>query len=237
MIEGKHINSAFDQDLERIQTQIMTIGGLVEHSIRLSREALVRLDNELAQQVIANDSAIDTLEEEINKTAVGIIAVRQPQAQDLRTVVAIMKISSSLERVGDYSKNIAKRIPAIIKSFPLTPESGSVKRLAKAVQAQIKNSLDAFIQRDAEMAHLVILSDSEIDQMYNSLFREYLTHMMEEPRSITASLHYLFIAKNLERIGDYATTLAEQTIYIVTGELPGEDRPKDDLTPFAGSDL
>ena len=237
MIESEHIHSAFDDDLESIEAQIMAIGGHVEGAIRRSRKALHGRDDDLAVKVVAGDTLIDKLDEQLNNATVGIIALWQPQAQDLRTVVAIMKISTSLERVGDLAKNIAKRTSAIVHLPPLEPAGGSVKRLSKAVQSQIKGSLDAFIQRDADKAREVILRDEEIDQMYNSLFREYLTHMMEDPRYITSAMHYLFIAKNLERIGDHATSVAEQTVYMVTGNLPDEDRPKNDQAAYASIEL
>lgn len=233
MIESKHIHSAFDEDLHRIQSQVMSIGGHVEKAIRLSRKALHRRDDELADKVVRGDAIIDELDEQLNSAAVSVIALRQPQAQDLRTVVAIIKISASLERVGDLAKNIAKRTGVIAHSLPLDPASGSVKRLSILVQSRITESLDAFIQRDAEKAYEIILGDKEIDQMYTSIFREFLTHMLEDPRNISAAMHYLFIAKNLERMGDHATSVAEQTMYMVTGSMPDDTRPKDDRTAYA----
>ena len=231
MIESKHIHSAFDDELENIHTLIMTMGGKVEQAIQQSSIALRTRDTEISEQVVKSDAEIDKLEEDINAEAVSMLARRQPQAQDLRTILAIMKISSNLERVGDYAKNIAKRNFVLVQSPPLGSSSGSLKRLSKSVEQLTKDSLDAFIRRDVDKATHVLLRDEDIDQMCNALFREFLAHMMEDPRSITPIMHYLFIAKNLERIGDYATGIAEQVVFLVTGSLPESDRPKDGRIP------
>ena len=225
-IDSKHIHSAFDEDLKQLNNLVMTMGGLVEDSIRLSSKALKRHDDERAERVVIGDAQIDALGEEISIAAVNIIALRQPQALDLRTVVAVIKIAITLERVGDYAKNIARRTLVLNPSSAPSTSGGSVRRLSKAVLEQIKESLDAFIQKNAEKATDLIERDEDIDQMYNALFREFLTHMMEDPRNITPSMHYLFIAKNLERMGDHATSIAEQVIYLVTGQLPADARTK-----------
>ena len=232
--DSKHIHTAFDDDLNKAHSLIMTMGGKVEKAIRLSSRALQKRDDELAESVIANDFRIDQLEEDINSAVIEILALRQPRATDLRMVVAIMKISSSLERVGDYAKNIAKRTTVVAHSPPIRPSTGFIKQISKAVRGMITDSLDSFINLDVEKANLVIQLDEEIDQMYNSLFRELLTHMMEDPRAITAAMHILFIAKNLERIGDHATSIAEQVIYIATGSFPEDERRKIDNTPYHG---
>ncbi len=210
----------------------MTMGGLVENSIRQMSKALNRRDLERADRIVAADLQIDELEEKISLDAINVIALRQPQALDLRTVIAAMKIAVSLERVADYTKNVAKRTMVLAHAPPLAIGSGSVKRLSKSVRAQIKNSLRAFIENDTERADYVIYRDEEIDQMYNALFREFLTHMMEDPRNISSSMHFLFIAKNLERMGDHATAIAEQVIYMVSGSMPSDNRLKDVVVDF-----
>ena len=226
--EAKHINAAFDQDLDRLLTQLMTMGGLVENSISESSRALMTLDMDLAEQVIRDDARIDALLEDIHMAAVNCIALRQPQARDLRMVVAAMRISTTLERAADHSKNTAKRTSVLVRTPPLEGTVASLGRLAKAAQMLVKDSLDAFIQTDERKARDVIIRDQEVDQMHGSLFREYLTNMLEDPAIITPTMHLLFIAKNIERIGDHATAIAEQTVYLITGHMPEGERPKTD---------
>jgi phosphate transport system protein len=228
-----HIASAFDRDLEAIQAHVMRMGGLVEAAILDAAEALETRDEELAQRVRAGDKAIDALEEQINAECARVIAIRAPAASDLRTVLTVMKIAANLERCGDYAKNLAKRSMVLSQMSPLTGSTGSIRRMAKAVTLLLKESLDAYIARDPVMAEDVRQRDQEVDQMYNALFRELLTHMMEDPRNITAAMHLHFIAKNIERVGDHATGIAEQVIYLVTGQLPGDARPKVDSTTAA----
>ena len=226
----KHISSAFDRDLEALQAMIMKMGGLVETAIRDSSEALLNRDEELATQVRAADKTIDALEEDINLAAARLITLRAPVASDLRTVLSVMKISANLERCGDYAKNMAKRTTVLVQMPTIDGASSSIRRMAREVDLMLKDALDAYIQRDAELAEVVRQRDGDVDQMYNTLFREFLTHMMEDPRNITACMHLHFIAKNVERMGDHVTSIAEQVIYLVTGELPGEARPKGDVT-------
>ncbi len=221
-----HIASAFDRDLEGVQALIMKMGGLAEAAILDAAQALETRDEELAEQVRRNDRAIDALEEQVNSEAARVIALRAPAASDLRTVLTVMKIAGSLERVGDYAKNIAKRANVLSQVPPIGGAGGALRRMARAVEAMLRDSLDAYIQRDAQLALDVRNRDQEVDQMYNALFREFLTYMMEDPRNITACMHLHFIAKNLERMGDHATTIAEQVIYLVSGSLPEESRPK-----------
>ena len=228
-----HIASAFDRDLEAIQAHVMRMGGLVEAAILDAAEALETRDSELALKVRAGDRAIDALEQEINTECARVIALRAPAASDLRTVLTVMKIAANLERCGDYAKNLAKRSMVLSQMSPLTGSTGSIRRMAKSVTLLLKESLDAYIARDPVMAEDVRQRDQEVDQMYNALFRELLTHMMEDPRNITAAMHLHFIAKNIERVGDHATGIAEQVIYLVTGQLPGEARPKADSTTAA----
>ncbi len=232
-METKHIHSAFDDELNQITTQLISMGGLVEDSIRLINKSLKKRDVAIAEKIVSGDEKIDLMEETITNSAIELLALRQPQAKDLRTIVVIMKIATNLERIGDYSKNIAKRVGEIIYYQGQEKVTvGSVRRLTKAVQNQLKETLDSFIQQDIEKAELVINTDEDIDQMYNALFREHLTHMMEDPRNISTSMHLLFIAKNLERIGDHLTGIAEQIIFLVSGELPKDNRSKLVSTSF-----
>jgi phosphate transport system protein len=230
-----HIVSAFDRDLETVQALVMRMGGLVEKATLDCARALETRDEELARRVQADDSAIDALESQINEECARVIALRQPTATDLRTVLSVLKLAGSLERMGDYAKNIAKRTSVLAQFTPIEGTAGTVRRMAKQVEQMLKDSLDAYIRRDAAMAADVRARDQEVDQIYNSLFRVLLTHMLEDPRNITACMHLHFIAKNVERMGDHATSIAEQVIYLVTGQLPDEPRPKDDRTPFVAS--
>ena len=226
----QHIASAFDRDIEGIQAKIMKMGGLVEAAILEGAISLETRDEERAEKVRAADKAIDLLEEKINEDAARLIAIRSPTAGDLRLVLAIMKISGNLERIGDYAKNMAKRTGVLAKMAPVSDSAGSLRRMAKEVSKMLKDVLDAYIHRDAELAADVIKRDSDVDQMYNGLFREFLTLMMEDPRNITACMHLHFIGKNVERMGDHVTAIAEQVVYLVTGEYPEEDRVKSDVT-------
>lgn len=225
-----HISSAFDTDLEAVQAQIMKMGGLVEDAIRLGMNSLETRDQELAQQVRAADAAIDELEETINEAAARIIALRAPTAIDLRLILSVIKISGNLERIGDYAKNMAKRTEVLSQTAPINDCIGTLRRMTRAVEGMLKDALDAYIHRDAALSADVIERDVDVDQMYNALFRELLTFMMEDPRNITSCLHLHFIAKNTERMGDHVTSIAEQVIYLATGKQPDEARPKADTT-------
>ncbi|MFN3722872.1 MAG: phosphate signaling complex protein PhoU [Paracoccaceae bacterium] len=232
MNSDPHIVQSFDRDLEAVQAMIMRMGGLVEAAIVNAAEALDMRDTELADQVRRGDAAIDALEEQVNVECARLIALRSPTASDLRTVLTVMKIAASLERCGDYAKNLAKRTTVLAQMPTVGSASGSILRMAKSVQQLVSMALDAYIARDADLAADVRMRDNDVDQMYNALFREILTHMMEDPRNITVCMHLHFIAKNIERVGDHATGIAEQVIYLVTGNLPAEQRPKADLTAF-----
>lgn len=229
MVE-QHIASAYDRDLEAVQARIMKMGGLVEQSILDASEALEARDEEKAEQVRKADLAIDELEELIQDEAARIIALRQPAATDLRIVLSILKIAGNLERIGDYAKNMAKRTSVLVQMQPITGAHSALRRMAREVEAMLRDALDAYIQRDAELAQDVINRDRDVDQMYNALFREFLTFMMEDPRNITACMHLHFIAKNTERMGDHVTSIAEQVVYLVTGAAPEEARQKGDKT-------
>mgnify|MGYP006135891189 FL=1 len=230
MEETNHIASAFDRDLEKVQAQIMKMGGLVEEAIRLAAKSLETRDEPLAEQVRAADKQIDILEAQINENAARVIALRAPTAIDLRMILSVMKISGNLERIGDYAKNMAKRTSVLSQMPPVNDSTAAIRRMARLAGEMLKDSLDAYIRRDAELAADVIARDEELDQMYDGLFREFLTFMMEDPRNITACMHMHFIAKNVERMGDHCTSMAEQVIYLVTGATPDDPRPKADET-------
>ncbi|MBN2629715.1 MAG: phosphate signaling complex protein PhoU [Rhodobacteraceae bacterium] len=225
-----HIRSAFDKDLEGVQALVMRMGGLVEHALLQAAHALETRDDALAEDVRAGDRAIDELEDLIQTECARIIATRAPNTSDLRVILTVMRIVGSLERSGDYAKNLAKRSLVLAQMRPVNGAAGSISRMARTVVSLLKDALDAYIARDAHLAEDVRRRDVEVDQMYNSVFREFLTHMMEDPRNITACMHLHFIAKNIERVGDHATGIAEQVLYLVSGEMPVDDRPKADTT-------
>ncbi|OIQ27796.1 MAG: phosphate transport system regulatory protein PhoU [Alphaproteobacteria bacterium MedPE-SWcel] len=236
-MEEQHIASAFDRDLEAIQARIMKMGGLVEAAIMEAARALETRDEELAAKVVKDDAAIDGLEELINEDAARVIAIRAPAAVDLRVVLSVMKISANLERIGDYAKNMAKRTGVLVQGPAVADSAAALRRMAREVELMLKDALDSYIQRDAELARDVIDRDRNVDQMYNALFREFLTHMMEDPRNITSCMHLHFIAKNVERMGDHVTAMAEQVIYLVTGNKPDEERTKADTTSVSAQEV
>ena len=234
-MNDQHIASAYDRDLDAIQAMIIKMGGLVEAAIIDGTKSLETRDVELAEKVRAGDKAIDDLEERINEEAARTIALRAPVSKDLRIILSVLKLAASLERVGDYAKNIAKRTSVLAEMRPITGSDATLRRMGREVQLMLKDTLDAFIARDAKLAEDVLMRDQDVDQMYNALFREFLTHMMEDPRNITACMHLHFIAKNVERMGDLVTNMAEQVVYLTTGSMPEESRPKGDRTSYVSS--
>lgn len=228
-MESSHIVKSFDEELGTIESKLLEMGGIVETLIDDSVIGLVNRDKELCSKVIRDDRRVDALEIETDELAVRLLALRQPMAADLRSVVCSLRVSTNLERIGDYAKNIAKRATIIADDAPVGSSAATLKRMGKMVREMVGDVLDAFVKRDTNMAEELRRRDEEVDHMHNTLFRELLTHMMEDPRNISASMHLLFIAKNLERMGDHVTSIAEQIIYLVTGALPDEDRPKSDL--------
>ncbi|WP_323764648.1 phosphate signaling complex protein PhoU [Marinovum sp.] len=225
----EHIVSSFDRDLEGIQARIMKMGGLVEQAILDAAQALESRDEELSEKVRRGDKAIDALDEMIHEEAARVIALRAPTAVDLRIILSVMKTSNDLERIGDLAKNMAKRNSVLMQLTQIDGATAALRRMARAVEVMLKDALDAYIQRDAALARDVILRDTDVDQMYNATFREFLTFMMEDPRNITACMHLHFIAKNLERMGDHVTSVAEQVVFLVEGAMPAE-REKSDRT-------
>jgi phosphate transport system protein len=230
MSDNQHIVSSFDRDLETIQAHIMKMGGMVERAISDAARSLETRDDELAEEVRGRDKAIDALEEQINEEAARVLALRSPAARDLRVVLTVIKISASLERIGDYAKNMAKRTSVLSQMTAVNGSPSALRRMAREVEEMLKDVLDAYIQRDMDLAHEVIRRDQDVDQMYNAIFREFLTFMMEDPRNITPCMHLHFIAKNTERMGDLVTSIAEQVVYLVSGSFPDDPRPKSDTT-------
>jgi phosphate transport system protein len=224
-----HIVKSFDEDLKRLNNVIAEMGGLAEAQLTRAVEALVRRNTELAAQVVQDDKRIDALETEVGQMTVRMLALRQPMAQDLREVVAAIKIASDVERIGDYAKNIAKRAIVLSSQPPMKPVA-SIPRMSQLALQIVKDVLDSYIEKDAEGARAAWRRDEEVDEMYNSVFREMLTYMMEDPRNIGPCTHLLFIAKNIERIGDHATNVAEIVYYLVHGHGLDEERPKGDTT-------
>ncbi|KQB98082.1 PhoU family transcriptional regulator [Loktanella sp. 1ANDIMAR09] len=227
-----HISSAYDRDLEGITTLIMQMGGQVEEAILKAVKSLSDRDTELAEEVREGDKSIDALEIQINDEAARTIALRAPVSKDLRSVLTVLRLAASLERIGDYAKNIAKRTSVLVEMNSVNGSDAALRRMAREVEQMLKDTLDAYLRGDAELAEDVRQRDQEVDQMYNALFREFLTFMMEDPRNITPCMHLHFMAKNIERMGDLTTNMAEQVIYLVTGEMPEEARPKSDKTAY-----
>ncbi|PIO98932.1 Phosphate-specific transport system accessory protein PhoU homolog [uncultured Pleomorphomonas sp.] len=226
----EHTVSAYDDDLKAIARMVTEIGGLAERAVGDAVEALTRLDTGLAQRVITGDKELDRLQREIEDKAILVIARRQPMASDLREIVGAMRIANDIERVGDLAKNIAKRVVAINGVFPHKQLITGVEHLCEIALQQLKKVLDAYASQDDQAANAVRLRDDEIDALYTSLFRELLTYMMEDPRNLTFCIHLLFCAKNIERIGDHATNIAESVHYVVTGRSYEDERPKADAS-------
>ena len=228
---AEHTVKSYDTELTALSTTIAQMGGLAEAQLASAITAIARRDVGLAGKTIEADTRVDALERQVEEQCVRMLALRQPMASDLRRIVSSLRISNDLERVADYAANIAKRSIALSQA-PVARPSFAIPRMGHLVQSQIKDCLDAFLREDEELARQVIERDAEVDEMYNSLFRELLTYMMEDPRWITLGAHLLFIAKNIERIGEHATNIAEQVFYSVTGETLVEDRAKGDETPY-----
>jgi phosphate transport system protein len=214
---SEHIVRSYDEELTHLRNTVTRMGGLAESQIAASVDAVMQRDSELAEDVIRNDDKVDQHLHDIESLVVRLLALRQPMARDLREILSALRIASDLERIADYATNMARRAIALNLVAPVRPVQ-VVPRMAQLVQSMIKDVLDAFIAHDAEKAVAVWESDEEVDEMYNSLFRELLTYMMEDPRAISTCTHLLFIAKNIERIGDHITNVAELIYYTVRGE-------------------
>jgi phosphate transport system protein len=226
----EHTIKAFDADLQDLSRLIAEMGGLAERLIGDAVDALSRHDSVLAQSVIVLDTKVDLLQREVEEKAILTIARRQPMAVDLRDVVGALRVSNDLERIGDLAKNIAKRVMVLDAELPLQKVMRGVEHMTELVLTQIKDVLDSFAQRDVAKALQVWRGDEEVDAVNNSLFRELLTYMMEDPRNISVCIHLLFCAKNIERMGDHATNIAESIYYMVEGRTLPDERPKGDTT-------
>ncbi len=231
---SEHIVKSYEDELNTLMAECARMGGLAEAQVADALEAVVKRDATLAETVIGRDGRLDALEAEIERKAIKLIALRQPMANDLRRTVGAMKIAGNLERIGDLAKNIAKRTVVIIEAEPMTPLTRAIERLGRLVLTRLKDVLDSYTANEVERAVSVWSRDHEVDEHYNSLFRELLTYMMGDPRTITACAHLLFVAKNFERIGDHATNIAEIVHYEITGEEMIAERPKTDA--FAASE-
>jgi phosphate transport system protein len=227
---NEHTVKSYEEELALLDRKIAQMGGLAEQLLGRSLEALERRDPKLAEDVVRSDRTIDDLEREVEEQVISMVARRQPMANDLRHIVGALRITTDLERIGDLAKNIAKRSLAIVDEVHPKPLMTGIRHMAELALHQLKEVLDAYSERDAEKALSVWRNDTQIDAMYNSLFRELLTYMMEDPRNIGISTHLLFGAKNIERVGDHTTNIAETIHYLVRGFNITDDRPKDDQT-------
>ncbi|EEE47331.1 phosphate signaling complex protein PhoU [Roseibium alexandrii] len=227
---SEHTVTAYDDELNVMAGRIAEMGGLAEKAFAEAVSALVSGDTELARQVIDQDRRLDALHQEVEESLIAMIVRRQPMGQDLREITAASRIANDLERVGDLAKNVAKRAIAIDNDIQNKKLAIGVEHMTELALGQLKKVLDAYTGRNAEAARQVQDADAEVDAIYTSLFRELLTYMMEDPRVITSCVHLLFCAKNIERIGDHATNIAENVFFMVTGERLPEDRNKVDET-------
>jgi phosphate transport system protein len=232
---SEHTAKAFDVDLQELNKSVAQMGGLAEKAIADSVDALVRLDTSLASHVISVDLSIDALQREIEEKAILTIARRQPMAIDLREIVSALRVANDLERIGDLAKNIAKRVAELDGDFRPQKLIRGVEHMAGLVLGQLKQVLDSYAGRDLAKALEVWRRDEEVDAMCTSLFRELLTYMMEDPRNITFCIHLMFCAKNIERMGDHATNIAETVHYMIEGRTITDERPKGDTTKLAAS--
>ena len=226
-----HIVSSYDEELKFILRRISEMGGQAERMVEQAVSALIRSDAGLAQSVVADDVLIDAAQREVDEHAIMTIGKRQPMAHDLREIVGAIRISSDLERIGDLGKNIAKRVLATQDHVQPVQLVRGIEHMSELALGQLKEVLDAYATRDHLRAEAIRRGDQEIDALYTSIFRELLTYMMEDPRNITACTHLLFSAKNIERIGDHATNIAETIYYIKTGNQMDNERPKGESTP------
>lgn len=225
MVQQSHTVKAFTSELVALMSDVLRMGGLAEAMIADMATAFGNGDLELARKVIKNDKEIDELEGRLEREIMRLLALRQPVAQDLRGIISALKVSNDLERIGDLAKNVCKRL-LVMESEPSQTGKASVERMSRAVRLQLQTVLDAYSTENAEEAIKVWLHDEEIDEHYNSMFREVLTYMMEDPRLISTGAHLLFIAKNLERIGDHCTNIAETVHFFISGEELPLTRPK-----------
>ena len=229
---NEHIVRSYEDELNQLAAEVVRMGGLAEAQVGDSIQAFARRDVPLAQALIGRDVKLDAMEADIERAAIRMIALRQPMANDLRRTMSAMKIAMNLERCGDLAKNIGKRTLILAEAEPAGPVTRSIERMGRLVASRLKEVIDAYTASEVERAVSVWVRDTEVDEHYESLFRELLTYMMGDPRTITAGAHLLFVAKNLERIGDHATNIAEIVHFEITGQEIVSERPKlDTLTP------
>jgi len=223
---NEHIVKSYEDELSQLAAEVARMGGLAEAQVASAVDAVARRDVALSEAVVGRDERLDLLEADIEKRCIKLIALRQPLANDLRRTLSAIKIAGNLERCGDLAKSIAKRALVLTETEPVTPLTRSIERMGKLVTSRLRDVLDAYSTGDLNRAVAVWQRDQEVDEHYNSLFRELLTYMMGDPRTITPCAHLLFVAKNLERIGDHATNIAEIIHYELTGEPLSAPRPK-----------
>ena len=228
----EHLVKSYDLELKRLRNLLTEMGGIVESQVALAADAIMTLDPAVATRVVEEDPRVDGLEREAEQFVIRLLALRQPMAGDLRHIVASLKITSELERIGDYAATVAKRT-IVLAQYSLPYSLGGLGHMARLVQEHLKTIIDAIGESDADKAIEVWRSDQVVDDMYNAIFRELITYMMEDPRNITPCTHLLFIAKNLERIGDHATNIAEMVHYAVKGEVLPDTRPKGNSAAYA----
>jgi phosphate transport system protein len=232
-MNDQHTAKAFDNELQDLSRMVAEMGGLAEKQVADAVDALAKRDGALAQRVTMADLMIDALQSEIEEKSVLTIARRQPMAVDLREIVGALRLANDLERIGDLAKNIAKRVIALNGEFPPAKLIRGVEHMSDLVLGQMKLVLDAYARRDITSAMAVWRGDEEIDAVCTSVFRELLTYMMEDPRNITFCIHLMFCAKNIERMGDHATNIAESLYYVIEGRPIADPRPKGDTTTIA----
>ncbi len=232
MADAAHIVTRYEQELARLHALISQMGGLVEDQVAMACQAVLAKDGVAATRAVETDPSVDALEREVEQFTIRLLALRQPMAQDLRQIVSSLKITGDLERIGDYAANVAKR-SLVLAQFSLPFTLAGLGHMARLVQENLKMVIDAADAGDADRALEVWRSDETIDEIYNALFRELMTYMMEDPRNITPCAHLLFVAKNLERIGDHATNIAETVYYAARGEPLTESRPKGEASALA----
>jgi phosphate transport system protein len=228
----EHLVKSYDQELNKLRRMITEMGGIVESQVALAAEAIMHRDAAAATRAVEEDPKVDAMEREIEALAIRLLALRQPVASDLRSIVSALKVTGDIERIGDYAANVAKR-SIVLSQYQLPYSLAGLAHMATMVQAQLKSIIDALGDNDTDKAVEVWRSDQVVDDIYNAIFRELITYMMEDPRNITPCTHLLFIAKNLERIGDHATNVAENLYYAVKGESLPDSRPKGDTSAYA----
>ena len=229
-MSNAHIVKSFDEELSQIENLILEMGGIVESQISGCVQALIGRDDVQADKVRQDDKLVDELESRIDDLTLKTLALRQPMARDLRNVICALKVAGNLERIGDYAKNIAKRSIVLRETDRIESAERTIRRMADLVQLMLADVLNAYVAKDVKMADELLMRDEEVDHMHNTVFRELLTYMMENPPFISQGMHLLFVGKNLERMGDHITAVAEQIHYAATGSVPEDDRPKSDQT-------